>query len=256
MNELLKKAEEVVTEAKKAVEDLKKAKIPQPAPVCKKDPVKVMEQVAKEETPSVTASKVDGKIPPGKQPTHASSGVQMAKEERTQPELIKFAPNGQWSLEKVGTVPAPPPPPPSGPSINPTAAAQVQAGFFGALGKEEGEKGQPKVAKVMRHFSEGKLHSGKSDKIVKDPQQAKAIAMSMAGLSKEEDFSKPATQDRPLEKKPLKGVDAKGRPVGLKGVPDPKFPKEGPALFNEEYTVGSRASGLARAGSSKIKRAG
>lgn len=50
--------------------------------------------------------------------------------------------------------------------------------------KAKGEKGQPKVAKVMRHFSEGKLHSGKSGEVVTDPQQAKAIAMSMSGLSR------------------------------------------------------------------------
>ena len=45
-------------------------------------------------------------------------------------------------------------------------------------------KGPKKVEKVMREFKSGKLHSGKSGKIVKNPKQAVAIAMSEAGMSK------------------------------------------------------------------------
>ena len=45
-------------------------------------------------------------------------------------------------------------------------------------------KGQKKVAKVMREFKKGKLHSGKSKKIVKNPKQAIAIARSEANMSK------------------------------------------------------------------------
>ena len=45
-------------------------------------------------------------------------------------------------------------------------------------------KGQKKVGKVMREFKAGKLHSGKSKKIVKNPKQAIAIALSEAGMSK------------------------------------------------------------------------
>jgi hypothetical protein len=41
-----------------------------------------------------------------------------------------------------------------------------------------------KVGKVMHEFKEGELHVGKSDKIVKNPKQAIAIALSEAGLSK------------------------------------------------------------------------
>jgi hypothetical protein len=42
-----------------------------------------------------------------------------------------------------------------------------------------------KVGKVMREFEEGKLHSGSDEgPVVTDPAQAKAIAMSEAGLSK------------------------------------------------------------------------
>ena len=43
-----------------------------------------------------------------------------------------------------------------------------------------------KVEKVMHEFKEGTLHSGKSDKVVKNPKQAVAIALSEAGLSKKE----------------------------------------------------------------------
>ena len=45
-------------------------------------------------------------------------------------------------------------------------------------------KAMRKVGKVMHEFKEGTLHSGKSDKIVKEPKQAIAIALSEAGLSK------------------------------------------------------------------------
>jgi len=48
------------------------------------------------------------------------------------------------------------------------------------------KKKRKKVAKVMREFKKGKLHIGKSDKIVKDRKQAVAIALSEAGLSKKE----------------------------------------------------------------------
>ena len=43
---------------------------------------------------------------------------------------------------------------------------------------------QKKVGKVMREFKKGQLHSGKSGKIVKNPKQAIAIALSEAGKSK------------------------------------------------------------------------
>jgi hypothetical protein len=46
------------------------------------------------------------------------------------------------------------------------------------------EKKPVKVKKVMHEFKTGKLHSGKSGKIVKNPKQAIAIALSEAGMSK------------------------------------------------------------------------
>ena len=46
-------------------------------------------------------------------------------------------------------------------------------------------KEQRKVSKVMREFEKGGLHSGsKSGPVVTNPAQAKAIAMSEAGMSK------------------------------------------------------------------------
>jgi hypothetical protein len=41
-----------------------------------------------------------------------------------------------------------------------------------------------KVAKVMREFKSGKLHSGKKGPVVKSKAQGLAIALSEAGLSK------------------------------------------------------------------------
>jgi len=44
-------------------------------------------------------------------------------------------------------------------------------------------KAQKKIGKVMGEYKEGKLHSGKGGKVVKNPRQAIAIAMSKAGKS-------------------------------------------------------------------------
>ena len=41
-----------------------------------------------------------------------------------------------------------------------------------------------KVGKVMREFKSGTLHSGKGGKVVKNPKQAIAIALSEAKMSK------------------------------------------------------------------------
>ena len=45
-------------------------------------------------------------------------------------------------------------------------------------------KSQKKVKKVMGEFKEGTLHSGKGGKVVKNPRQAVAIALSEAGKAK------------------------------------------------------------------------
>lgn len=45
-------------------------------------------------------------------------------------------------------------------------------------------KAQAKISKVYREFKAGELHSGKGGKVVKNPKQAVAIALSEAGMSK------------------------------------------------------------------------
>ena len=45
-------------------------------------------------------------------------------------------------------------------------------------------KGQKKVKKVMREFKKGTLKIGGSDKKVKNPKQAIAIALNRAGINK------------------------------------------------------------------------
>jgi hypothetical protein len=45
-------------------------------------------------------------------------------------------------------------------------------------------KGQKKVAKVMKEFGKGTLHSGKGGPVVKSQKQAVAIALSEAGMAK------------------------------------------------------------------------
>jgi hypothetical protein len=43
-------------------------------------------------------------------------------------------------------------------------------------------KAQKKVGKVMGEYKAGTLHSGKGGKVVKNPRQAVAIALSSAGV--------------------------------------------------------------------------
>jgi hypothetical protein len=45
-------------------------------------------------------------------------------------------------------------------------------------------KAAKKVAKVMREYGKGELHSGKGGPVVKSQRQAVAIALSSAGVSK------------------------------------------------------------------------
>ena len=47
-----------------------------------------------------------------------------------------------------------------------------------------GEKVAKKIAKVMGEYKDKSLHSGKGGKVVKNPKQAIAIALSEAGMSK------------------------------------------------------------------------
>ena len=45
-------------------------------------------------------------------------------------------------------------------------------------------KAQKKVGKVMGEYKEGTLHRGKGGKVVKNPKQPIAIALSEAGMAK------------------------------------------------------------------------
>ena len=45
-------------------------------------------------------------------------------------------------------------------------------------------KAEKKISKVYNEFKEGTLHSGKGGKVVKNPKQAIAIALSEAGKAK------------------------------------------------------------------------
>jgi hypothetical protein len=45
-------------------------------------------------------------------------------------------------------------------------------------------KAQKKISKVMTEYGKGELHSGKGGKVVTNPKQAVAIALSEAGMSK------------------------------------------------------------------------
>ena len=45
-------------------------------------------------------------------------------------------------------------------------------------------KAEKKISKVMREYKAGELHSGKGGKVVKNPKQAIAIALSQAGKAK------------------------------------------------------------------------
>jgi ribosomal protein L21E len=44
-------------------------------------------------------------------------------------------------------------------------------------------KAEKKISKVMKEYKSGTLHSGKGGKVVKNPKQAVAIALSEAGKS-------------------------------------------------------------------------
>ena len=57
-------------------------------------------------------------------------------------------------------------------------------------------KMQAKIGKVMKEYKEGTLHSGKNGKVVKSRDQAVAIAMSQAGMSKKPMMMKKAGRGR------------------------------------------------------------
>ena len=73
--------------------------------------------------------------------------------------------------------------------MEPTPAQKLVAGcIIRVLTNQWGKpmkamsKAQKKVGKVMGEYKAGKLHSGGTGKIVKNPRQAVAIALSSAGI--------------------------------------------------------------------------
>jgi hypothetical protein len=68
------------------------------------------------------------------------------------------------------------------------------------------KKQAKKVAKVMREYKKGTLHSGKGGPVVKSKKQAVAIAMSQAGMSKKA----PKGYHRMPDGKLMKGSRHKG----------------------------------------------
>lgn len=57
-------------------------------------------------------------------------------------------------------------------------------GYMKKGGMAKKTKAEKKVGKVMEEFKAGTLHSGKGGKVVKNPKQAVAIALSEAGKTK------------------------------------------------------------------------
>jgi hypothetical protein len=241
----LLKAKEMLKEIQEQ-QTLEKGLLPQPAPVSKKNPEKIMQQkrVKKNAVMGYGSAPVatPAPVPPPTTP------LAMSEEK----ELIKFHPNGQWELKKVK-------------KQNPDKEADAELGeqvehlvedhmienadaereeghkimfkeeesnsemahatassienkskhlkalvgkakdsppwvvsklaeakndvqdvmdYTSTDGMKKEEKGQPKVAKVMKEFKEGTLHSGPGGKHkVKSKDQAVAIALSQAGLS-------------------------------------------------------------------------
>jgi len=92
----------------------------------------------------------------------------------------------------------------------------------GAAKRKKLKKPEDKVAAVMKEFKNGTLHSG-SGEIVTDVKQAKAIAMSEAGLSKAQvdlQFellkAKPVESKEILKEKPMtKATDAQNKLMDL-----------------------------------------
>jgi hypothetical protein len=82
-----------------------------------------------------------------------------------------------------------------------------------------------KVAKVMREYKKGTLHSGKGGPVVKSKKQAVAIAMSQAKMSKSKDSDKKHERKESAAERRREYGSAKKTPKGYHRMPDGKLMK-------------------------------
>ena len=79
-------------------------------------------------------------------------------------------------------------------------------------------KPENKIRTVMREFKSGELHSGKSGKVVKNPKQAIAIALSEAGKSKPKamrEGGEMKKESKAMAKKEIAFMQKKGAPKSM-----------------------------------------
>ena len=76
-------------------------------------------------------------------------------------------------------------------------------------------KPENKIRTVMREFKSGELHSGKSGKVVKNPKQAIAIALSEAGKSKPMKEGGEMKESKKMMAKEVSFMKKKGAPKSM-----------------------------------------
>ena len=76
-------------------------------------------------------------------------------------------------------------------------------------------KPENKIRTVMREFKKGELHSGPGGKVVKNPKQAIAIALSEAGKSKPMREGGEMKESKAMMKKEVSFMKKKGAPKSM-----------------------------------------